>query len=144
MIKYLKPKKNILMILASAVVILGIIILIVVLVSNKKPKDNPKSDEREIKNTVEKLEKGKITVTDFKITYNKVDEHWYLSMSIKNTSDKEIDLKDYSLKLYRDKQILAVLNGTTLGTIPAKTETGSVIALGENYDDVNYIEIVKE
>jgi len=145
MIEYLKKKKNVLIVLLIAVVIVGVAVLITVLITGSKDeKPNHEEKENEIKNTLEKLEDGKVTVTNFLVNYNQNDKRWYLSMSVENTSDKEIDLQDYSLKLYHDNKLLVVIAGTALGKVPAKTEIGSVITLNDDYKDVNYVEITKE
>lgn len=145
MIEYLKSKKNVLIILVIALVI--VIVGIVIAVSLNRPKptvETPKKDEADIKNTSEIIEDGKIEVTDFRINFNKTDQRWYLSMNVKNSSDEEIDLRSYFIKLYSKEEVVVILGGKALGKIPAKAETGSIIVLTEDYSHVDYIEIAKE
>lgn len=142
-IEFVKEKKKILVIavIALCIIIIGIIVALVVKDEGKEIVEQPYVPE--IKNTTEILEDGKIEVTNFNIKYNKQDKRWYLSMSVNNTSNKEIDLKDYSLRLYADDLELVILPGTTLGKVPAKSGISSIIALEERFKKTNYVEIFK-
>jgi len=144
-------KKNLIIVLILLLIATIGIITIISLNKDKelKPSDNnvitpDTSETTEIKNEIEVLEDGKIEVTNFKITYNEKDKQWYLSMTIHNSSDKNIDLSDYNLILYEDKQQLVSFEGSVLGNVKAKSKVTSIIALGENFKNTNYLEIIKK
>lgn len=141
--KFLKEKKKILVIATIILFIIIIAIIVVLVTKDNEPVIVEKPDVPEIKNTTEILEEGKIEVTDFKIKFNNQENRWYLSMNVNNSSDEEIDLKDYSLRLYADELELVILPGTTLGKVPAKSGITSIIALEERFNKTNYIEIFK-
>ena len=140
---FVKEKKKVLVIVAIALCIVIIGIIVALVVNDNDPAVVEKPYIPEIKNTTEILEDGKIEVTDFNIKYNTQDKRWYLSMNVNNSSDKEIDLKDYSLRLYADDLELVILPGTTLGKVPGKSGITSIIALEERFKKTNYIEIFK-
>lgn len=142
-VKFVKEKKKILVIAAIILCIIVIAVIVAVVTNDKEPVIVEKPYVPEIKNTTEILEEGKIEVTDFSVKYNNQDKRWYLSMNVNNSSDKEIDLKDYSLRLYADELELVILPGTTLGKVPAKSGVTSIIALEERFKKTNYIEIFK-
>jgi len=138
-IKFIQERKNVLTILGIALGIVIVGVLIIVIFAGNDSKDS----EPSIKNTTEYLEDGKIEVTDFDINYNQTDKAWYLSMNINNSSDEEIDLKDYSLRLYEDETELVILPGTTLGIVPANSGITSIIVLEDAFKKTNYVEIFK-
>jgi len=143
-IEFVKEKKKILVIAAIILCIVIIAVIVAVVVNDKEPTIAETPYVPEIKNTTEILEEGKISVTDFNIKYNSQDKRWYLSMNVNNSSNKEIDLKDYSLRLYDNELELVILPGTTLGVVPAKSRITSIIALEERFKRTNYIEIFKK
>ena len=90
------------------------------------------------------LENGDIQVTDSKIKYVSENKKWFLVINIANSSEQDIDLGDYNIRLLdMNGKVVNILSGNALGIVPKNDKIVSSISFDTDISKVERIDIVK-
>ena len=109
-------------------------------------KNEPAIIEERKNNTVSKDLKNKINTSDKKVEISNIKlsfdgESLFLSFTITNKSNSTYDLSKYNLYLYdKNKKVLAVVDASALGKIPANKSIASSIEFETNISTVTDLE----